>query len=410
MKNYFVFEMKDSFKIDIVTIFFMFFSIIFLFFSLKANENYESNYILNNYYFDEAMLERNIEVIQKDPEVSQKFIMDEKERGKNSIDTYSELKEDNWSSYLVNENNDLYFMNFTNEKNSPLFLDNHQNYVIGKTMFNQYLIENNLPQISSRYGTKSHMFVYITLSYLLTPIGLSLTLFLLSLNQFKKFLTGKINFIITNPISTLKILFCDLCVFVCKNFMFLMAIVTFAFIFSSLFSGGMSPSYPIVKSNGSIFLSPIVYENIKMCLFFILVISFCYFLCQTLVMLFRKVYVSFFICTILLVLGGSVSSMKLIATNPLSSFLPSTYLTFSKITTGRSFEDIDFYYQNYSNQDDKFEENKAIVENTDYYSGKSLTYQNSKTTVATGIFTVTFFSLLLFFNNVLLLDRRRLGT
>lgn len=250
-----------------------------------------------------------------------------KHYNKQHLSRYQSLKKDDWHKYLKMENEALNFIDFKNPNSNDrkITINTPENLIATRVKFNDFLLNHQLPYISARYGTKSFMFTYLILSYLASPIGLILILFICGLSLYQKYTKKQFGLLLTNQIPRSHILIVDWCIYLLKALAFTSIMLLFSFILGFLLSGSMSAVYPIIESGPNIKLVPIYQEILKLLILLLCLLSFSYLLGQLILILTKNVNVSILVLVTLLFTSSVFFTSEKIIANSWSAVSPATY-------------------------------------------------------------------------------------
>lgn len=263
-------------------------------------------------------------------------------------------------------------------------------FIEGKKLLNEYLIGNNLPPASLRYGTSNVTFTLSLLNHLCSFLGIFIFIILFGLNSVKDFENKNIKLIAMLPIKRGQIFFIDLLFFIIESTAFLIFLIVTSFFIGTLFGEYLPTSYPVITSvnNLDLTITPIGKVIIYSAFLFLLttIIGYLFFLLVSLYI--RKLIPSLMM---LVVLSIGIITLSNIPSPPslntVTSYNPFCYFNSVDLFLGSSYEPIGEIDDGYVETDMSSNKIKGgdywiIYENYDYYSGNTVAKQINNNSIS----------------------------
>lgn len=245
------------------------------------------------------------------------------------------LENEQWTAVEKHELADISNASWQNSTGFSERGINFYSFSEGKYLLNKKLLKNNLPMMSTRYGTSSSLFIVSLLTYLTSFVGIFLIGFLAFQQSGRKFEGENINFLNVQPIKKWQVIIGDYLTFLVLALSYLFFMLLVGVLVSSLVSGISPLSYPLVTRVNGDFALISVGKFIPMVLVLeILVYSLFLFLAQLVVLFVKSSFLSSLLVTLLLV--GSFSAFgNLQLSHPASNWVAANYLQPTSLFIGQ---------------------------------------------------------------------------
>lgn len=290
-------------------------------------------------------------------------------------------------------------------------------YIKGKELLNNNLIEQNITPDSIRYGTNTATFLVSMSLYVTSVIGIVYFIFLFSFQKLKNREMKKYRLFATQPLSRKVIFVVDYLEFMTRSLLYYVILLIFGALLASIFGKVRQLTYPLVTYADTLDCFELIQVSRYLVIvsgLFLLNVSLSYLIVQCLFSFIKKSFTSVFVGVFLLMLISVMSAQAV--PQPLkeiTAWQPLLYYSPSKVVIGNSYVPIDEINRSYGisgNENDSFISYTSIFypENIDYYSGNNLlkTTNNRKIHYTKGIISLIILNACLFLGNLLVFMKR----